>query len=117
MFEEKDVFNLIAKISASHVEFNITPTSPKQKEQKAGAKTNQTGRKASKAVQMAVQDETFNLVFQCHYYPSFIQAFVSKMICLASSYLAKKNLFEHICNLYSRVNLLSILKHILLSSK
>ena len=82
-----------------------TPTSPKQKTEKTavGGKGNQTGRKASKPVNQAAQEDELNIIFHAHYYPSYIQTFTSKLICMSSALLSKKNLFEHICDLYSIV--------------
>ena len=83
-----------------------TPSSPKQKSTTKAANTTgvvNTGRKASKAVHAAILEEDFYTVLHSHYYPSFVQAFLSKLICLASWHLSKRNLFEHIGHLYSQV--------------
>lgn len=90
-----------------------TPTSPKQKGTKTGntaagagaaAATNQA-RKASKGVHAAILEDEFYSVLHAHYYPSFVQAFLSKLVCLSSWNLSKKSLFEHIGDLYSRVTI------------
>lgn len=84
-----------------------TPSSPKHKSNatKAANTTGvvNTGRKASKAVHAAILEEDFYTVLHSHYYPSFVQAFLSKLICLSSWHLSKRNLFEHIGHLYSQV--------------
>lgn len=85
-----------------------TIASPKQKATKTavgtgGAAAN-TGRKASKSMNAALLEDDFFSILHAHYYPSFVEAFLSKLICLSSWHLAKKNLFQHIGDLYSQVN-------------
>lgn len=71
-------------------------TSPKQKSIK------NTARKPSQGVHALPHEDNAISAVHSHYYPSFLQAFISKLICLSSLTISKKQLFEHICDLNSK---------------
>jgi hypothetical protein len=76
-----------------------TPSSPKQKAK--------TGRKASQAVVNAavvgLHEDESSLAIAAHYYPSFIESFISKILSLTAVIYSRKQLFEHLNELNANV--------------